>query len=289
MKCIFILLLALTLTLSCFTGCGEKDSGAETDKSQNDISSNAPSVSENASSTPSDELSGEPSNGEASDGDDGDTDVSADGSVDASDNTSADGSGNATQEELTEEQIEVFEDMFNASKVTWLNCNDVVFATQTSAAILDRFVLCGERGGLEDVFGYDPEYVKTDPRDELFDMGADKYDAEGLDWLMENIYGVALDRDNVKEGYFEDGYYYRSAWWMGMGAPEYVIGDYEAQYELLDTGEYKITVTATAQPQYDIDGTEAPYEEVYEFIATPEYDEEHGIYWQFISFKNITE
>ncbi|MFR5876870.1 MAG: hypothetical protein ACLUFN_10310 [Eubacterium sp.] len=190
---------------------------------------------------------------------------------------------NKQAENLVAEQsdFDLFEDMLNKTCWVW-QMNDSLDTNEISISeLIENFIIldavpCGLYTNFWDL--PDNYYEQTDPKG-IFSSGAYKLNADNVDWIIRNVFGLTPDRNvSSNEFYYDDGYLYRA---LELG------GGIENTYEITETkelenGQYGFTVFT----HENIEDWSKESEKTIYFSATLKNDSNMELYWSINKFSN---
>ncbi len=195
-------------------------------------------------------------------------------------------------ENPTEADFEIFYEM--VKEMTDYDDVDSFAAADCDITILLHHILEDSGGGLYHMFdlGIYDRIGFDQSGDEEWIMPYCVYRAEDVDWALRAVFGRRPEhflKDDVSQGdYYEGDYYYRMAGELMIGHPSFWTTTFETQWEKLEYGFYKITVSLAWQNEFwDEDGIEPPVE-TGEYIAMPMHSEDMGTYWRIVSCTDLT-
>lgn len=201
----------------------------------------------------------------------------------------------AQKEEINranESDIALFQTMLNKTESVWWNSNgmidsvdsSLVFDVNSSTAsfVIDQYisVLAPDFGVYAYLYGNESvSTVKNDPNNR-FENGAFVLEADKVDWIIKNMFGVQPNRkanDSTAFYYKDDKLYIEQFLGRGSGSwIEYTITDY---YEL-ENQKYGLVVRA----DLCVEPNKSELSENYYFVAMLRNDREHGNYWAIEKF-----
>ena len=186
---------------------------------------------------------------------------------------------------LTAEQsdFDLFEDMLNKTCWVWLTNSSLDTSNISLTELIERFIIidalpCGMYTNFWDI----PEdYYKqtyTD-QDGEFEKWYYELNADNVDWIIQNVFGLAPDRNQSSNNYFYSGdYLYRSS---DLG------GGLENTYEIkatkeLENGKYGFAVFT----HENIEDWSKESENTVYFVATLKDDSNIGHYWAISKYSD---
>ncbi len=195
-------------------------------------------------------------------------------------------------ENPTEADFEIFYEMAKE-----MSPSATFTVADSDPAILLQYILEDDGPGLYHMFDFEHNIQTiggvmdetTQVETPIFDV----YLAQDVDWALKAIF----DRDakhfsqtdpNAGGNYYEGEYFYRFAGEHYKGNPVFWTTTFETQWEKLEYGFYKITVSIAWQNEItDSEGRE-PEVETGEYIAIPMHSEDMGTYWRIVSYTSLT-
>lgn len=172
---------------------------------------------------------------------------------------------------LTEEDCKLFEDMLNCTSWIWYLNGDLDINKITLEELIERFIILDSMPcGMYTNFWEIPEsdYIDVqDPKNKF--SGCYKLNADNVDWIIKNVFGLIPDRDISSNNFYYDGdSLYRSSD-LGGGA--------DTIFKIISTKKIdNQKVGFTVQCKENIDGG---YDWYQYFIAELKNDAVMGKYW----------
>ncbi len=194
--------------------------------------------------------------------------------------------GTSSKPELLEATDEDFENFELMLEEAWLPYVDFDRSSTPLSDVVGYFMVCGGMPvGLytyyfDEVVAFDEEdatysdWLGSDP-DGKFGAGAIKMEADKVDWIVENVFGLEPDNSlNADLCYYKDGYVYVPGELGGGPAVGYCI----INKEELPDGRYEITAM-----EYNAEDIGYLYPSFQTFVCELKYDDTMGRYWSFVN------
>ncbi len=194
------------------------------------------------------------------------------------------GINSSTEGNLSKKEIKTFEKMLNKTCWVWSTNDSLDTSNISLTELIERFVIidaipCGMYTNFWDIpDDYDENCYKqtyTD-QDGEFEKCYYELNADNVDWIIKNVFGLTPDRNQSSDNYFYSGdYLYRSFELGGGNENIYEVTKATA----LGNKKYEFTVYT-----YIIDGTSKENKEYLHFIATQKDDIKIGKYWSISKY-----
>lgn len=195
------------------------------------------------------------------------------------DNDDVNESTDPTDEEysLTEEDIKLFEDMLQNTSWVWeineeLDVNNITLEELIDKYILVEAVPCGMYTNFWEI--PESDYIIKDPKNKY--IGCYKLNADNVDWIIKNVFGLTPDRSIANDIFYYDGdSLYRNGE-LGGGPG--------SDYEVIDAvilNNKKVGFTA-----HGIEAVEDGADWYQYFVAELKNDTVMGKYWAIYALSN---
>lgn len=192
------------------------------------------------------------------------------------------------------EYVECFRKMLQSTYFAWES--GAVFSGNIREQIISEYIACCNTPiGMYEFFTYSGMIYTADVMDPSSDAEGYKdpekkflvsyeLDADTVDWILRNVFGVTPDRQSRGDTYYYKGDKIYVEAVMG-GGPSYSF--YVQDYKAIGNNKYELRV----RREIDLYGEAEEYGD-FLFVASPSYDAEMGAYWRIYSYsraKNVVE
>ncbi len=183
-----------------------------------------------------------------------------------------------TNNKLSNNDINVFEDMIDKTSWVWLSIENFNFENSTAKDVVDTYCIFSDAMGTElyDYFFNDVKRLEKDPKGK-FEFGCYRFSADNFDWILKNIFEVKPNRNTEYNLMYYSGDYCYYQLMQGGGGFDYSFKT-NSVYNL-GNETYGIIIDLKISPDEGNDRTDKCY-----FVTKLKKDNNKGKYWSIIQF-----